>query len=206
MAGRASLWHAGENKLAAAARAALVRTDPTVAERRLIAVLQAAHAGELAAAYAYRGHARSVRGADRDRIRVIEREEWEHRASVGQMLAALGQRPVRWRQIRQGIVGRVMGALCNVSGWLAPMFGAAYIESRNIREYESAARFAWACGRRDWVGRILEMAEVEWEHEAYFRGRVLSRRLGRRLPMWPAPPSKDQIRASFEADAAAPLA
>ena len=47
------------------------------------------------------------------------------------------------------------------------------------------------------------MAEVEWDHEQYFRSRVLTHRLGVRLPMWPAPPPKSEIRASFERDAKA---
>jgi hypothetical protein len=40
------------------------------------------------------------------------------------------------------------------------------------------------------------MAEVEWEHEQYFRAKVLSHPLGRRLPIWPAPPPKEAIRGT----------
>ena len=32
---------------------------------------------------------------------------------------------------------------------------------------------------------LLVMAEVEWEHEKYFRSCVLLHSLGRRLPLWP---------------------
>jgi hypothetical protein len=38
---------------------------------------------------------------------------------------------------------------------------------------------------------------VEWEHEKYFRSRVLLHTLGRRMPLWPAPPPKETIRESF---------
>ena len=44
------------------------------------------------------------------------------------------------------------------------------------------------------------MAEVEWEHEFYFRSRVLLHSLGRRMSLWPPPPAKETIRASFAAE------
>lgn len=171
--------------------------QPEVAASRaaLVALLQLAFSGELAAAYAYRGHARSVRAAEeRRRIEEIEREEWHHRELVGRMLAELGAGPDRARERRATMVGRTLGVLCHVTGWLAPMYGAGRLESRNVREYESAARLARAAGHPEWVDCLLTMAEVEWEHEHYFRGRVLAHRLGRRLPLWPAPPPKASIR------------
>lgn len=161
----------------------------------LVSLLQLAFSGELAAAYAYRGHARSVRDAEeRRRIEEIEREEWHHRQLVGRMLAELGARPDPARERRAARIGRTLGALCHVTGWLAPMYGAGRLESRNVREYETAARLARAAARGEWVDCLLTMAEVEWEHELYFRSRVLAHRLGRRLPLWPAPPPKASIR------------
>ena len=174
----------------------------------LVAILQLAYSGEQAAAYAYRGHWKSVRdAAEREQICTIEAEEWRHRELVGEMLADLGAQPARRREWRTAVIGRTLGALCHVSGWLAPMYGAGKLESRNVREYEAAARLARDAGRDDLVECLLEMAEVEWEHEAYFRKRVLDHRIGRLLPLWPPPPPKAAIRGSFDAevhDAAAP--
>jgi rubrerythrin len=171
----------------------------------LIGILQLAYSGELAAGYAYRGHARSVSDpSERERIRTIEDEEWHHRRLVGGILESLGARPLRRREIRAAIVGRVLGFLCHVSGWLAPMYGAGKLESRNIREYEDAARFARDCGREDLIDCLLTMAEVEWEHEAFFRGRVLSHPRGARMSIWPQPPPKERIRESFAEEHAAP--
>ena len=60
----------------------------------LVHLLQLAYSGELAAAYAYRGHWKSVRNSDeRDRIRAIEEEEWHHRKLVGEIIQKLGARP-----------------------------------------------------------------------------------------------------------------
>ena len=170
----------------------------------LVAILRLAYSGELAAALAYRGHWKSVSDAeDRRRIRQIEEEEWHHRGLVGNMLRDLGESPGKLREVRAWLIGRTLGLLCHVSGWLAPMYGAGKLESRNVREYEAAARHALACGRDEWIDCLLTMAEIEWEHEAFFRSRVLSHRVGRRLRVWPALPPKEAIRESFECDAQA---
>ena len=169
------------------------------AMRELIAILRLAYSGELAAAFAYRGHWKSLADAEqRRRVQEIEREEWHHRELIRGILQTLGAPPRRIREIRAWLIGKTLGALCHVSGWLLPMYGAGKLESRNVREYEAAARHAAASGHAEWVDGLLTMAEVEWEHEAYFRARVLSRRLGRLLPIWPAPPPKECIRSSFE--------
>jgi rubrerythrin len=167
-------------------------------QERLIALLQLAYSGELAAARAYRGHWRSVRNADeKTSIKNIEGDEWRHRRLVGEMLTGLGSGASRRREIRATVIGRTLGLLCHFTGWLAPMYGAGKLESRNIREYETAARYARDCGRIDLIDCLLEMAEVEWEHELYFRSRVLTHALGRRLALWPQPLPKEAIRTNF---------
>jgi len=176
----------------------------TEAECALAAILQLAYSGELAAALAYHGHWRSSSDPEeRACIRRIEEEELHHRRQVGDMLAALGVRIRRRRELRATLIGRTLALLCHVGGWLAPMYGAGKLESRNVREYEAAARHARDCGRTEWVDCLLTMAEVEWDHERYFRDKVRSHPLGRRLPLWTAPPPKGTIRSSFEAERAA---
>lgn len=170
--------------------------------RKLIALLQLAYSAELAAAYAYRGHWHAVVDKDeRERIKQIENEEWHHRELVGEMLAKLGAHPSRQRELRSWLIGRALGVLCHLMGWLAPMYGAGRLESRNIREYETAARHARDCGHDEFTYCLLTMAEVEWEHEYYFRSRVLLHSFGRRLSLWPAPPPKETIRESFAREA-----
>lgn len=167
-------------------------------------ILQLAYSGELAAAFAYRGHWNSVSNpAERERIRTIEDEEWHHRELVGAMLAELGAAPDPKRERRATIIGRTLGFLCHVSTWFPPMYGAGKLESRNIREYEAAARFARDSGNEQYVDCILTMAEVEWEHEAYFRSRVESHWLSRIMKVWPAPPPKDAIRRTYWSAASA---
>ena len=170
--------------------------------KKLITLLQLAYSAEQAAAYAYRGHWHSVvDGSERAHIKQIEDEEWHHRELVGEMLAQLGAYPNRQREIRSLLLGRALGFLCHVMGWFVPMYGAGRLESRNIREYETAARYARDCGHEEFIDCLLTMAEVEWEHEYYFRSRVLLHSFGRKLTLWPAPPPKETIRESFTREA-----
>ena len=169
--------------------------------KNLIALLQLAYSAEQAAAYAYRGHWHSVVDVDeRARIKQIEDEEWHHRELVGEMLRSLNAHPSSVREIRAFIIGRVLGLLCHLMGWLAPMYCAGRLESRNIVEYETAARYARDCGREDFIDCLLTMAEVEWEHESYFRSRVSLHWLGRRLSLWRLPLPKESIRQLFAQD------
>jgi rubrerythrin len=177
-----------------------MREDET--RKKLITLLQLAYSAERAAALAYRGHWHSVVDIDeRAHIKQIEDEEWHHRELVGEMLAKLKAVPNRQREIRSLLLGRALGFLCHLMGWFAPMYGAGRLESRNIREYETAARYARDCGHEEFIDCLLTMAEVEWEHEYYFRSRVLLHSFGRRLTLWTAPPPKETIRESFTREA-----
>lgn len=150
----------------------------------LIKLLRLAYSGELAAAYAYRGHWRSLADPDeRESVRKIELEEWEHRRLVGAMLARLGATPSWSRELLMTAIGRLLQALCHVTGWLLPMYGAARLETRNVKEYDDAARFAAESGHGDFVPCLSRMADVELEHERYFKERLHSHRLGRLLPL-----------------------
>lgn len=139
------------------------------ARAALIALLQLAHAGELAAALAYRGHWKATRACvERAAIRRIEDDEWDHRAALRSMLARLGARPVWWRELRARTIGSVLGALCRLAGRRLPLAAARWLEARNVGEYERAAALARATGRVEMVVPLLGMAEVEAEHERFF--------------------------------------
>lgn len=156
------------------------------ARARLVALLQLAHAGERAATLAYEGHWRSVRDpGEREAIRRIQREEIEHRACVGRMLADLGAAPSPLREAVMTCIGGTLGPLCHAMGWLLPMVGAAVLETKNVKEYDDAAAYATDCGEHGLVPELRRMADVELEHELWFKERVRSHRLGRLLPLPP---------------------
>lgn len=175
-----------------------VREKMSESRAKLVALLQLAFSGEKAAGFAYNGHWKSVGNPEeRQRISLIEQEEWHHRRLVGEMLAELGAAPDPLRDRRAAIVGRTLGFLCHFTGWLLPMYGAGRLESRNTREYETAARHAADSGHTEYVDCLLTMAEVEWEHEHYFRLKVQQHWLGRHLPLWLEPPPKATIRTAI---------
>ncbi len=148
------------------------------ARKNLIRILQNAHAGELAAAFAYRWHWKSLRESDeKKQIKIIEEEEWAHRENVRKWLNQLGAEPRRLREAVFWTIGRSLGVLCFVSGWFFPMYFAGRLESQNILEYEEAAEFAKELEMEDCEKEMMEMSRVEAEHEEFFRRVVSKHRL-----------------------------
>ena len=149
-----------------------------VARQALIGILQNALSGELAAAYAYRGHWKSLRDPDeRKKVRQIENDEWVHRANVLRMLTETGSAPRRIREVRAWLIGRTIGFGCHLVGWFLPMYFAGRLESQNIEEYEVAAEHSRVLGLERFVAELRTMADVERDHEAFFRGKVAHHRL-----------------------------
>ena len=174
--------------------------EKRTAREKLIALLQHACSGELAAALAYHGHWKSLRREnERLEVRRIEEDELHHRARIIEMLANLGAEPLPALERRLRRIGRVIAALCRIGGWFIPMYGAGRLEYTNIAEYERAARHAWLSDNRKLVDELLGWAEVEWDHEKYFRDKVNSHFLRHLVPMRKSPPPRESIRSSFDA-------
>ncbi len=145
---------------------------------KLIQILQNAYSGECAAAYAYRGHWKSLKDSpEKTRIKDIEAEEWDHRRRVGEWLEKVGAKPNAAREKIFWTVGRTLGATCFLSGWFMPMYFAGRLESQNSVEYEDAAKFAAELEMTDCVEDLLDMARVEVEHEEFFHSVVSGHRL-----------------------------
>jgi rubrerythrin len=148
------------------------------AKAKLIRILQNAYSGELAAAYAYRGHWKSLKeSAERERIKQIEAEEWTHRENVGRWLAELNDRPRKAREVVFWTIGRTLGLTCFVSGWFFPMYFAGRLESQNVQEYIDAAEFASELKMQTCFDEMMQMSRVEQEHEDFFRQTVSQHRL-----------------------------
>lgn len=151
---------------------------PADARQNLIRILQNAYSGEIAPAFAYRGHWKSLNeSAEKTEIKKIEAEEWHHRERVGKWLEILGAKPNRVREKIFWTIGRSLGATCFLSGWFMPMYFAGRLESGNIVEYEEAAGFAKELGMDECVEDLLDKARVEGEHEAFFRQTVTGHKL-----------------------------
>jgi demethoxyubiquinone hydroxylase (CLK1/Coq7/Cat5 family) len=137
----------------------------------LVNILKLAYSGELAAAYAYRGHWKSLKNpSEIARIKQIEDEEWVHRQSIARMMECLEVRPSALREVRCWIIGRSIGIACHLMGWFLPMYFAGRLESGNTIEYEHAAMHAGRLGLLDFESELQVMSRVEKEHELFFLG------------------------------------
>lgn len=148
------------------------------AKKNLIRILQNAYSGELAASYAYRGHWKSLKDSpEKEQIKRIEAEEWEHRANVLKWLEKLDAKPNKMREKIFWTIGKTLGTTCYVSGWFFPMYFAGRLESGNVTEYEDAAAFASELGMQTCVDELMDMAQTEAEHEVFFRNVVAKHKL-----------------------------
>ena len=78
--------------------------------KHLIKILRSAYSGELAAAYAYRGHWKSLKPShEKSQIEKIELEEWQHRENVANWLVKLGAKPRKLREAVFWTIGRTLG-------------------------------------------------------------------------------------------------
>ena len=175
------------------------------ARRDLALLLQLAFSGELGAIRAYLGHRASLHDPrERAELGAIIRDEIRHRHCILAMLGELGSAPDPRRERKMTLVGRAIALSCAVGGWFLPMYGAGRLERDNVSEYERAARLAILAGCSSFTDGLLDMAEVEWDHEQYFRGKASSHPGWRVFPAWPALPPRAEIRRSFEAFLADP--
>lgn len=148
-----------------------------IQDRALVELLQRAYSAEKAAAFAYQGHASSLRNADEKReVRQIEADEWKHREEVLKIMRQYNVPVSRWYEGRFHIVGRVIGASCHVIGRFMPFYFAGRLESGNVCEYFRMLHRFHALGIRDHDDVLYEMGIKEKEHEVYFLERVKKHR------------------------------
>jgi rubrerythrin len=140
-------------------------------------LLRLAYSAERAAAFAYQGHARSVRDPEeKARIHRIEQEEWEHRVNILRMLERRSLAPSTWLELKYAIIGTAISWSCLLIGYFMPMYFAGRLESGNVNEYITMAALASDSNLADERECILEMARVEKDHEMYFLSRIRGHR------------------------------
>lgn len=153
-------------------------TAPTIDHPRLVKLLQMAYSAEKAAAFAYIGHAGSVRNPDEKRaIKQIENDEWHHRAVVLSIMQQCGIKPSRSNEIKYHIIGKVLALGCHVIGWFMPYYFAGRLESGNVCEYFVMMRYFNDLGIKAYDKDLYEMGIKEKEHEVYFQKVLESSRL-----------------------------
>lgn len=146
--------------------------------QELVRILRAAYSGEMAAAFAYRAHWKSLTNlSEKEMVYRIEDEEWAHRREIKHMLESLGSRPQKLREIVMWLTGRTIGLACYATGWFLPMYFAGLLERGNVREYEAACRYAARLGLKSFEDELRQMAMIERSHELFFLNAVEGHRL-----------------------------
>lgn len=145
---------------------------------RLVKLLQLAYSAEKAAAFAYIGHAGSVRDKnEKRRIKQIEDDEWGHRKSV---LAIMQQYDIpvsRYNEFKFHVIGRIISVSCYIIGWFMPYFFAGKLESGNVCEYFIMMQYFNEIDITEHDEVLYEMGLKEKEHEVYFLDSLQNSRL-----------------------------
>jgi rubrerythrin len=144
----------------------------------LIDLLQQAYSAEKAAAFAYQGHAASLRTeAEKKAVHQIENDEWSHRHEVLAMMKQYEVPVSKYYELRFHIIGKMISWSCYVIGRFMPFYFAGRLESGNVCEYFRMKQYFNAMGITEHDAILYEMGIKEKEHEVYFAEMVKSSKL-----------------------------
>ncbi len=148
----------------------------------LIDLLKMAYSAEKAAAFAYQGHAASVKNKDeKAAIRQIEIDEWNHRREVLQIMEQYNVPVSRYYEVRFYIIGKMISMSCHIIGWFMPFYFAGRLESGNVCEYFRMKQYFNSLGIREHDKTLYEMGIKEKEHEVYFLEKI---KTNKHLPLF----------------------
>jgi hypothetical protein len=146
--------------------------------KALVDLLQKAYSAEKAAAFAYQGHAGSVKDKEeKAAIRQIEIDEWNHRKEVLEIMVKYGIPVSKFYEFRFHVIGKVISFSCYVIGWFMPYYFAGRLESGNVCEYFRMMQYFHELGILDHNHALFEMGMKEKEHEIYFLGKIKNKRM-----------------------------
>jgi hypothetical protein len=141
-------------------------------------LLQMAYSAEKAAAFAYQGHAGSVKNVEEKiAIKQIEDDEWNHRREVLEIMKQYHVPVSRYYEVRFHIVGKIISGSCYVIGWFMPFYFAGRLESGNVCEYFRMKQYFNSLGISEHDQLLYEMGIKEKEHEVYFLKQIKSNKL-----------------------------
>ena len=149
---------------------------------KLVRLLRMAYSAEKAAAFAYIGHAGSVKHPDEKiAIKQIEMDEWGHRKTVLSIMRQYGIPVSWWNEVKYHLIGKTISLSCYVIGWFMPYYFAGRLESGNVCEYFVMMHYFNDLGITEHDDELYEMGIKEKEHEIYFQKSIENNRL---LPLF----------------------
>ena len=146
--------------------------------KALVDLLQKAYSAEKAAAFAYQGHAGSVKDkTEKTAIRQIELDEWNHRKEVLEIMQKYDIPVSGYYEFRFYIIGKIISFSCYIIGWFMPFFFAGRLESGNVCEYFRMMHYFHELGILEHNQILYEMGIKEKEHEVYFLGKIKNKKM-----------------------------
>lgn len=141
----------------------------TLNHPKLIDLLKQAYSAEKAAAFAYQGHAGSVKNKEaKKRIKEIEDDEWHHRKEVLKIMQHYQIEVSKFYEFKYYIIGKMISISCYLIGWFMPYYFAGRLESGNVCEYFRAKQYFNDLGITLHDQILYDMGIKEKEHEVYF--------------------------------------
>jgi hypothetical protein len=141
-------------------------------------LMQRAYSAEKAAAFAYIGHAGSVKDPEEKKaIKQIENDEWNHRKAVLELMQQYDVPVNKYYERRFHIIGKIISGSCYVIGWFMPFYFAGRLESGNVCEYFRMKQYFNSLGITEHDVLLYEMGMKEKEHEVYFLEQIKTNRL-----------------------------
>lgn len=138
--------------------------------KKLIKMLQKAHAVEVGAYAAYEGHWRStlpITSVVRGEIKWIQVDELLHKEQIEKMLARLEAKPNRILDWMFGVVGKIISMSCYVLPAKLAAYGAELIESIGKNDYLQLVLEAEGQGMPDMAQELFTIWCAELKHELY---------------------------------------
>ena len=135
----------------------------------LVSSLRLAYSAEKAAAYAYIGHARSLKNpVEKAAVQQIENDEWEHRENVLRIMQQHEVSVSKYFEFKYNLIGRLISFSCYFIGRFMPYFFAGKLESGNVCEYFKMMKYFHSIGITEHDKVLHEMGIKEKEHEVFF--------------------------------------
>jgi len=150
----------------------------TINHTKLTDLLQQAYSAEKAAAFAYQGHAGSLKKKEEKiPVRQIELDEWKHREEVLKIMNLYGISVSKKYEFKYHIIGKIISGSCYVIGWFMPYYFAGRLESGNVCEYFVMMHYFHELGIYEHDTVLYEMGIKEKEHEVYFLEQIKGSKL-----------------------------
>ena len=151
---------------------------PTLPHKALIDLLQRAYSAEKAAAFAYQGHAVSVKDKEQKAaIRQIEIDEWHHRENVLAIMQEYNIPVSKYYEAEVWYYREDHFFSCYIIGWFMPYYFAGKLESGNVCEYFRMMQYFHELGIVKHNEILYEMGIKEKEHEVYFLSRIKNKKM-----------------------------